>query len=187
MWDLTEQELLSLGEAFEAQYKKILKQKIYPYGNPERGRGNKIATGNLYNSFKVKVVEDNEGLKLQVSYLDYFNYVNFGRRPGGKKVPIKALLSWIKVRNLRFRDEKGKFKKGSQMKLAWAIQTNIHKFGIRPANLFDKAYDSLEDTLINPPPQMARYYNLLYDAIGNDVENFIDKTVRELIKTDTAR
>lgn len=187
MWELTEQELLALGEAFEAHYKKILLQKRFPYGNPERGRGNKYATGALYKSFKVQLKDTTEGLKLEISYLDYFNYVNFGRKKGGKKVPIKALLKWIKVRGLRPRDEKGRFKKGSQMGLAFAIQTNIHKFGIRRASLFDKAYNSLEETLINPPLEMRTYYTQLYDAIGRDVENFIDKTIIDIIQTDNRK
>jgi hypothetical protein len=145
--------------------------------------GNKYATGNLYNSFKSKVVSTSNGLQLEISYADYYKNVNFGRKPGGKKVPIKALIEWIKVRRIRRRDARGRFVAGGIESLAWAIQTNIHKFGIRKADLFDKAYDSLEEVLENPPPFLQEQFTQLYDAIGRDVENFIQNTITEEIES----
>jgi hypothetical protein len=184
MWEGTEDELEELGKVFVEHYQQILTQKIYPYGNPNiKGMGNKFATGNLYNSFKSKVVSTSDGLQLQISYADYYKNVNFGRKPGGKKVPIKALIEWIKVRGLKKRDAKGRFAKGGIRSLAFAIQTNIHKFGIRRANLFDKAYDSLEEVLENPPAFLQEQFTQLYNAIGRDVENFIQNTITEEIES----
>ena len=118
---------------------------------------------------------------LEVEYMDYFKYVNLGRRKGGKYVPIKALLDWIKIRGIRRRDEKGRFVKGNQLSLAFAIQKNIHKFGIRRTNIYDKAYDALEDALINPPAEFRDDFERLYEAVGNDVENFIIRTLNKEI------
>jgi hypothetical protein len=182
MWEGTKDELQQLGEVFVEHYQQILTQKKYPFGNPNiKGMGNKYATGNLYNSLKAKVVGKGDDMQLEISYANYYKNVNFGRRPGGKKVPIKALIEWIKVRGLKKRDAKGRFAKGGIKSLAFAIQTNIHKFGIRPANLFDKAYDSLEEVLENPPPFLQEQFTQLYDAIGRDVENFIDNTITKEI------
>ena len=182
MWELTEEQLEQLGNMFAAFYRQKIKAKIYPFGNPNvRGVSNKVASGKLLNSIKTKVKETPEGLMLEVEYMDYFKYVNLGRRKGGKYVPIKALLDWIKIRGIRRRDEKGRFVKGSQLSLAFAIQKNIHKFGIRRTNIYDKAYDSLEDVLMNPPAEFRDDFERLYNAIGNDVENFIINTLNKEI------
>lgn len=182
MWEGTKDELQELGEVFVEHYQQILTQKKYPFGNPNiKGMGNKYATGNLYNSIKARVVGSGDDMQLEISYADYYKNVNFGRRAGGKKVPIKALIEWIKVRGLKKRDAKGRFAKGGITSLAFAIQTNIHKFGIRPANLFDKAYDSFEEVLENPPAFLQEQFTQLYDAIGRDVENFIDNIITKEI------
>ena len=182
MWEGTEEELQELGEIFVEHYKQILTQKRFPFGNPNvKGLGNKYATGDLYNSISAKVQNTTRGLQLEITYLDYYKNVNFGRRPGGKKVPIKALMEWIRVRGIKKRDAKGRFAKGGIKSLAFAIQTNIHKFGIRRANLFDKAYTSLEDAFERPPAFLEAQFTQLYEAIGQDVENFIINTFEKYI------
>lgn len=182
MFELTEEELKDLGQLFIEHYQQVLTQKIYPFGNPNvKGLGNKFASGKLYNSLKANVVSTPEGFRLELQYADYYKNVNFGRRAGGKKVPIKALMDWIKIRGLRKRDAKGRFVKGGIRSLAFAIQTNIFKFGIRRANIFDKAYDSLEDALENPPAFLRDDFVRLYEAIEQDVENFIMNTITKEI------
>ena len=182
MYELSEKQLQQLGDMFAAFYRQKIKAKIYPFGNPSvRGLSNKVASGKLLNSIKTKVKETPDGLMLEIEYMDYFKYVNLGRRKGGKFVPIKALLDWIKIRGIRRRDEKGRFVKGSQLSLAFAIQKNIHKFGIRRTNIYDKAYDSLEDVLMNPPPEFRDDFERLYNAVGDDVENFITRIINKEI------
>ena len=178
MYELSEIELQRLGTLFINFFKQKLQEKIYPYGNPQRGVGDKVATGQLLNSLTATVVpKQNGGFELLITYMDYFQNVNFGRRPGRGLVPIPALLDWIKVRKIRGRKANGKFM--SNLSLAFAIRQNIYKFGIRPTNIYDKAYDSFEALLENPPEEFQDEYNALYDAIGNDVENFIEQTVNK--------
>ena len=180
MWELSEKELEKLGKMFKDFYQDRLDDKIYPYGNPKvRGVGNKVASGNLYNSLSVQVKDTEEGLVLEISYLDYLKNVNFGRRKGKKKVPLQSLLKWIKEKGVKGRNKKGKFIKDTSF--AFAIQQNIFKYGIRPANVFDKAYDSLEDILANPPAYFRDEYEKLYDKIGQDVENFLINTINREI------
>lgn len=181
MFELTEQELKDLGDIFIDLYKKKLAEEIYPFGNPTRGKGNKIATGRLRNSLQAKVITTGDGLMLQLSYLDYFKYVNLGRRAGKKPPPVKVLLQWIKDRKLKGRNKKGRFIK--DLSFAFAIQTNIRKFGIRRTNIFDKSIDSLEDAFLNPPREVQEQYNRLYEAIGEDVGNFINKLYEDEIAT----
>lgn len=180
MYDLTEEQLQQLGNLFIESYKKKLKAKIYPFGNPNvKGLSNKVASGSLLRSMKSKVVDTPDGFMLQLEYLDYFNYVNRGRKKG-KMPPEDVILKWIKDRKIRPRDKKGRFVEMKVWRLkglAYVIRRSIGKFGIRPAKLFDNAYDALEDLLTNPPAEFRDEYERLYDAIGNDVENFIIKTL----------
>jgi hypothetical protein len=90
-------------------------------------------------------------------------------------------LKWIKIRGIRGRNKKGRFIK--DLSLAWAIQTNIFKYGIRPANIYDKTLDSLEDLFDNPPPEIQAEIDDLVDAIAGDINNLIENTIEQEIKT----
>jgi len=179
MYELSEDALREIGRLFVEMMKRKIEQKIYPYGQPtSRGVGDKVATGNLLNSLTSSVTMTPQGPELTITYADYFKNVNLGRRAGRKNVPIKSILDWIKVRGIRGRDKKGKFIKN--LSFAFAIQKNIFKYGIRPANIYDKGLDALEDIFDNPPPELAQAYSQLYAAIENDVTNFVEANIKEV-------
>jgi hypothetical protein len=186
MFELADDALLAIGQIFIDMMKKKIKEKIYPYGNPNvKGMGNKVASGKLLNSLSVTLVPGSNGepSELQITYQDYFKYVNLGRKTGKKRVPTKDILEWIKIRGIRPRNKKGQFipkTEKNELRLAYAIQTNIFKYGIRPANIYDKGLDSLEDIFNNPPPELREAYNDLYAAIENDVANFIESNIIEI-------
>jgi len=183
MFELTEEALQKLGTLFVKMMKQKIKEKIYPYapGYNNKGTyyrdGDKYASGNLYNTLTATVMPNGDDFELVITYADYFKYVNEGRRPNVKRVPIKALLDWIKIRGVRFRSERGRFSRGSNLNMAFAIQKNIFKYGIRPANIYDKGLDSLEEIFQNPPPELRQAYTDLYAAIENDVVNFVDANI----------
>jgi hypothetical protein len=192
MYEIADEALEDLGKMFVEMMKKKIQQRIYPYGHPQRGQGNKVASGNLLNSLSSKLVAGQNGQPgyLEVTYANYFEYVNLGRRPGVSRVPIKPLLDWIKIKGIVPRQTKnpnqsqrGRFaKRGKnwQLSLAFAIQKNILKYGIRPANIYDKTLESLDEIFTNPPPELAQAYNELYGAIENDVYNLIEADIREI-------
>ncbi len=77
-----------------------------------------------------------------------------GRKPGARKVPISALIKWIKRYRLKLnvqkRDARGRFRKIdiNINSLAFAIQTSIFKKGIKPKRkLFDDFLDGKEDII----------------------------------------
>lgn len=184
MWEYTDEALQHLGDLFVKQLKQKIKEKIYPYGNPNvKGDGDKYASGNLYNSISAEVVQTKDGAVLEISYADYFKYVNKGRKIGKKKVPIKALLKWISLRGIRGRNKRGQFI--PNLSFAFAIQQNIFKYGIRPADIYDKGLDDLEDTFnnlpTNLPPTLTGAYNELYEAMGEDINKFIEATIEKEI------
>jgi hypothetical protein len=85
-----------------------------------------IATSKLVDSVKVEVRRTAYGYIIEGKAEGYARYVDRGRRAGARRVPIDAIMSWIKVRNISVSGMK-------ERDLAFAIQTNIFKFGI-PTN-----------------------------------------------------
>ena len=174
---LTTEALEEYGKLFTGYLKKEIQKKQFPYGNPnQRGLGNKVASGKLLNSIDYEVITGSDGSPtLEISYIDYFENVNLGRRPEKKRVPIKAILDWIKVRGLKGRNKKGQFI--PNLSFAFAIQTNIFKFGIRPSNIYDKGLDGLLDLVDNPPAELQGELQEIYNMIAEDVNNFIERTI----------
>lgn len=99
------------------------------------GMAPKIATSALIDSIDVQYNPNNKSL--QVEMLDYWKYVNDGRRPG-RYAPLDSILNWIKAKGLKGRDKKtGRFITNESF--AWGINTNIKKFGIAPTFFADNA------------------------------------------------
>lgn len=146
-------DLQRLAPIIEQIFKQVLSEKRYPFGNPSvRGLGNKVASGTLKNSIKaVQTKRDTililgpGGLPLNETYGDWGGRgdVNLGRKPGLKGIPIDVLEKWIQEKGLKGRDKKGRFIKTRSF--AFAIQTNIKKFGIKPSNFIEISLDTIID------------------------------------------
>jgi hypothetical protein len=187
MYQLTERALQLLMNLFIAKIRERLLAKDYPYGNPDvKGSGDKYASGQLYNSLSgsIEIGPNGEPIAL-IQYQDYFNNVNFGRKAGVKRVPLSALMEWIKVRGLKGRDKKGRFM--STTNLAWAIQTNIFKYGVRPTNIYDAGISDLEqyfdDFPNNLPPDLLAEGEDIFEAVAEDINAFIEQTLTKEIET----
>lgn len=88
-------------------------------------------TGGFVESIEVTTGYDGFNIKVGETAV----YMDAGRKPGLTRVPISALLAWIKRYNVGGRDRKtGRFTKRTQSitSLAYAIQTAIFKNGIKP-------------------------------------------------------
>ena len=101
-----------------------------------------------------------------------------------RRVPLSALLNWIKIRGIKGRNNKGRFI--TDRSLAFGIQTNIFKYGIRPTNIYDRGLDAIEDYFDdfpnNLPPEMRAVGEQLFEAVAQDINNFIDKTLEAELK-----
>jgi hypothetical protein len=138
-------DLEKIAPIIEKIMKDTLEQKRYPFGFAKfKGTGNKVASGKLRDSISVvtKKVNKDETI-IQVLSAEYAQWVQSGRLPGKKGVPVDALEKWIKDRGLTGRDKKGRFIK--RRSFAFAIQKNIKKFGIRPSNFLDVALEMIAD------------------------------------------
>jgi hypothetical protein len=72
---------------------------------------------------------------------DYFKYLNDGRRVGAKKIPVYALIKWIKKKNIQPR------KKMTYNQLAYVISNSIYKVGIQPRKFADPIINISQDIL----------------------------------------
>jgi len=155
--------LEEIAPLIEENIKKALAEKRYPFGiKTKPGISNKIASSSLYNSVEVKQNNDT----LEVLMNQYWKYVQSGRLPGKKGVPLEAIEKWIKNRRLsdklKGRDKKGRFI--TNRSFAFAIQKNIKRFGIPPSNFLDVAIENIFED--------KRIIELLGEAT---LEDLIDK------------
>lgn len=127
-------------------------------------------TGNLYNS--VNVSFDPNTNQIKVKMLNYWKYVNDGRKPGSY-VPLKPLMDWIKIKGLN-RDPRGRFKAGSIKGLAAKISKSIQKKGIEPTNFYDDAFDLFVENFSAPDGPLQ--------ALGLDLQTFITKILQEPVE-----
>jgi hypothetical protein len=95
-------------------------------------RAGKDASGQLIRSIRPEILATETGAIIQILAEPYLQYVDSGRKPGGKRVPIAALQQWISVRGIRPRAGM------SVLALPWAIQNKIFKFGIAPTDVVAK-------------------------------------------------
>jgi hypothetical protein len=161
----------AIAPILEDIIRQSLYEKRYPFGfSKNRGVGNKVASGTLARSVQVDVGKrksshgNYETYYFQVLMEQYYQWVQSGRRPGNKYVPIGSLMKWIKDRGLKGRNKKGKFI--TDKSFAFAISRNINKFGIRPSNFLDV---SLEKVMKDP-----RIAELMGDATYEDLINIIE-------------
>lgn len=158
-------DLEKIAPILEEIIKEAIAEKVYPFGfGKYRGTSNKIASKKLYDSIKVVTSKKKDMAILQIIMIDYGQYVQAGRRPGNGYVPIKSLIQWIKDRKLKGRNKQGQYI--SNESFAFAIRSNIRKFGIRPAPFLDV---SMEKILEDP-----RIVELIGDAAYEDLINAIE-------------
>lgn len=158
-------DLEAIAPILEDIIRQSLYEQRYKFGfDRYKGVSNKVASGTLAKSVEVQVKQSSNNVtELQVLMAEYGQFVQSGRLPGKGYVPVGSLIKWIKQRGLKGRDKKGKFI--TDKSFAFAIQQNIKKFGIRPANFIDV---SIEKIMEDP-----RITELLGDAAYEELINAI--------------
>ena len=161
--------------ALEAFKKFVIQQS-----RSRLSKSNKNVSKELYNSLKgnIKVMPNSIAVEFEME--DYGIFQDKGVSGTEKKYntpysykskmpPVKPLADWAKSRNIRLRDEKGKFKKGNYNTIGFLIARSIYRKGIKPSLFFTKPFEQgfkkLPDELIN--------------SFGLDVEDFLAFTLKE--------
>ena len=86
-----------------------------------------------------------------------------------KMPPVKPLADWAKKKNIRLRDDKGKFKKGNYNTIGFLIARSIYRKGIKPSLFFTKPFEQ----------GFKKLPNELVQQFGLDVEDFLAFTFNE--------
>ena len=82
------------------------------------------------------------------------------------KPPMQPIADWAKAKNIRLRDEKGKFKKGNYRTIGFIIAKSIFEKGLRASFFFTKPF---EDNYAKMPDELIEKFAL-------DIDNFLDYT-----------
>lgn len=158
-------DLEAIAPILEDIIRQSLYEKRYQFGFANyRGTSNKVASGTLARSVEVQVQQKNDYTVIQVLIEEYGQWVQSGRMAGKGFVPVGSLMRWIKQRGLKGRDKKGRYM--TDKSFAYAIQKNINKFGIRPANFLDISIEKIMND--------ERIVNLIGEATYEDLINSLE-------------
>lgn len=134
--------LLNIGQMYAAQIRYEFEQQ-----------GHRLSE-KTWQSIKPVISFDGSDGMLTIEGEQHLVWLNKGRKKGRKKVPIDALLSWMRRRNF---PERGK----EARKVAFAIQAAIHREGIPTAGSYrfsknDKRKGFIDDAAKEIEPRSAK-------------------------------
>lgn len=93
----------------------------------------KVATGDLEKSITGIV----EGTSISIFASEYWYVVNYGRKPGSKRPPIRPIIEWMKIKGIQESTPK------KTKSLAWVIAKKIGDEGIQGTNFFWETINSI--------------------------------------------
>lgn len=161
--------MLRIQEALEDFKKYVIQQ-----ARTNLTKGKKNVDKKLYNSLQGFVEKSPAGFRLYFEMEDYgmfqdkgvsgkkrkydtpFSYKN-------KKPPIGPLAQWAKKKNIRLRDEQGRFKKGNYNTIGFLISRSIFEKGLKPSLFFTKPFERA----------IKRLPEDLQEAFGEDIKNML--------------
>jgi hypothetical protein len=117
--------------------------------------------GKLYESIEYTLETESEIFLLDFLMENYGIYVDEGVRGANpslinagvqkapmsrfsyksKMPPMQVLANWAKAKNIRFRNAKGQYAKGSNRSMGFALQRSIFAQGIKPSYFFSKPFN----------------------------------------------
>lgn len=110
-----------------------------------------LAFSNLDNTAKV---EEND-FTFNLFYNDYLEYIESGRKPHARKVPIRPLIDWMKRKHI-----------SDDIKVAYAIRQSIYNLGIPSRPLLEPFGDMLDDRFDK------KVFDYIFNKITEQLDNF---------------
>ncbi len=130
------------------------------------------ATGELARSIEMIVKDRLDAVTLTGEFLFYGKFIDTGRKPGTRKVPIDALIEWIKQKQFQIDIDKVRG-------VAFAIQKTIFKEGIptrRSKSLFQERTGWLTDTLKESEQEI---FNQISKGANEEIDILFTNLVRD--------
>lgn len=167
--------LTKTQEALEAFKSFVIQQ-----ARTRLSKSRKNVSKGLYNSLKGYVKEMPNSILVEFEMEEYGVYQDKGVSGVEKKYntpfsykskmpPIKPLADWAKARNIRLRDEQGKFTKGNYNTIGFLIARSIYRKGIKPSLFFTKPFEQ----------GFKKLPDELTEKFGLDVEDFLAFTLKQ--------
>ena len=113
------------------------------------------ASGNLSKSVKSNDISTEGVIGFEIEALDYFKYVEVGRKAGGKFPPLNKIKEWCKI-------------KGIEVKYAFPIARKISIEGIKAKAMLQNAITKNENDIVNEVDQVVG------EGLLKMANNFID-------------
>lgn len=125
----------------------------------------KKASGNLINTAKAAVQWNGTVLSVTLQLPDYWEYAEYGRKPG-KFPPVDAIKQWIRVKRILPRaGRNGKVPTENQ--LAFLIGRKIARQGIKGSRTLEKTMNEFQ--------LMQKLLDELGRLMQEQIENDVDK------------
>lgn len=164
--------LLNLyGELFVREYRKRLKAD------------GTYASGKASSSLEYGVTIGQLQSELSVLGERYITAISDGRGKMKTPPPSTAILNWMKYKNIRVRDSKGRFAVAKDYQLrgiAWAIARSIGRKGTikdfpnknayQGTGLIDIVYNNIKDT----------FGDEILEAFGEDIEYTLERYLKDV-------
>jgi hypothetical protein len=152
-------------------------------------RMGKNASNSLYQSLRGTIDKENNYYLVGFQMMEYGDFVDKGvkgafpslvkggvqKAPnspykfGNKMPPREPLIKWAKLKGIKLRDKKGRFKKGGLNTLGFLLQRSIYAQGIKPSLFFTKAFENGYNKYIKKD---------LAKAFASDVEAIVDYNLK---------
>ena len=114
----------------------------------------------LFNSIQSVIDQTLTGITISAQALYYAKFVNAGRKPGTKGVPIDVLVEWIRRKRLNMEGKR-------ERSVAFAMQRSIRDKGIMPSRFIDKSIDKFNNS----------------KRLEDNIERFMEEYAEEQLQT----
>ena len=130
---------------------------------------NAIASGQLEESISFRAFSNSNQLGVEVSMLDYWEYVDEGRR-AGKMPPVSKIQEWLTYPNVRSKIQQGRDQAVQDPEsVAFLIARKIAREGTKGTDFATNVFNS---TLVQ-----KEIPALIESSIGEDIEATINETL----------
>lgn len=165
--------MIRVQEELNAFAKEVIRQS-----RSNLTRQGKRASSSLYKSLDYDLRSHEWSFSLDMKMEEYGEFVDKGVSGKNKKYntpfsfrskmpPREPIREWLRIKGIRFRDNKGRFKKGGITTLSYLIQRSVFRKGLRPSLFFARSFENAFKQL---PQEIA-------DAYALDVADLMDHTL----------
>jgi hypothetical protein len=140
---------------YNGQEKPVNTKYQRPLPSPRSNTGELVNSVDVY--FETDFEDGDANIVVDFGAADYWEFVNYGRRPSMKYPPLSIIETWAATKPVqRYRNDFGQFI--SNKSRAFLIARSIKEYGFYGINFLDTAYKNVERELIENASQLVLEY-----------------------------